>query len=74
VSLKAAYSSPEARAKMSAAAKEVMNRPEVRAKKSAAMSKPCTIDGITIYASRKELIAELGQGKNGLKNKNFRYI
>jgi hypothetical protein len=41
---------------------------------SKTLSKPCTVDGITIYESRKQLIAELGWGKHGATHPNFRYI
>jgi len=34
---------------------------------------PCTVDGITIYPSRKSLIDALGQGCLGVKNPDFRY-
>jgi acetolactate synthase regulatory subunit len=38
-------------------------------------SRPCTVDGITIYPSRLELIKALGQGKNGgSRSPTFRYI
>jgi hypothetical protein len=36
--------------------------------------KPCTIDGVKIYKSRAELVAELGTGKNGERSPNFRYV
>lgn len=39
-----------------------------------ALCKPCTIDGIKIYSSKAELVAELGQGKMGSTNPNFRYL
>lgn len=37
-------------------------------------SKPCTVDGVIIYKSRRELGKILGQGKNGSKSPNFRYV
>ena len=37
-------------------------------------SKPCTVDGVTIYNSLSELIAALGQGKEGRRSPTFRYI
>ena len=40
----------------------------------ASASKPCTVDGITIYPSRKALIDTLGQGKSGRYHPNFRYV
>jgi len=36
--------------------------------------KPCTIDGVTIYKSLKELTTKLGQGKNGARHPDFRYV
>lgn len=36
--------------------------------------KACTIDGITIYESRKALYAALGRGKSGGGHPNFRYV
>jgi hypothetical protein len=36
--------------------------------------KPCTIDGIEIFKSRKDLISKLGWGNNGVRNKHFRYV
>jgi len=69
-SQKAANLRPEVQAKRSAALKASQNRPDVQAK----FCKPCTIDGVTIYKSRNELVAELGQGKNGARSPHFRYI
>jgi hypothetical protein len=43
-------------------------------KQSLAQSKRCTVDGITIFDSAKDLAAALGQGKNGYKSKSFRFI
>ena len=61
-----------------AALKIAMSRPEVKAKMARKMArsiaKPCTVDGITIYPSRTALIAELGEGKSGTRNPNFRYV
>lgn len=39
-----------------------------------ALCKPCTIDGIKIYSSKANLVAELGQGKNGFNHPMFRYV
>lgn len=36
--------------------------------------KKCTVDGITIFESRKELIKTLGWGRNGVRHPNFRYL
>jgi hypothetical protein len=41
---------------------------------SAGKKKPCTIDGITIYASVKDLVAALGTGKTGVRSTTFRII
>jgi hypothetical protein len=38
------------------------------------ISKPCTVDGITIYRCLKDLLAALGQGKNGYKSPHFRFL
>lgn len=37
-------------------------------------SKPCTVDGVEIFKSRKELISKLGWGDSGIRNKQFRYL
>lgn len=49
-------------------------RKEWNRKTALAKSKPCTVDGITIYGSREELIAALGQGKAGRRSPTFRYV
>lgn len=36
--------------------------------------KQCTVDGITIFRSLKDLIVALGAGKNGKYHSNFRYL
>ena len=41
---------------------------------SASQNKPCTVDGVTIYESRKALKAALGQGRDGIYHPNFRYV
>lgn len=45
-----------------------------RANISAALSRPCTVDGITIYPSKTLLIKALGQGKLGSRHPNFRFV
>lgn len=45
-------------------------RPDI----SARASRPCTVDGITIYASRTKLIQALGQGSAGSRSPHFRYV
>lgn len=39
-----------------------------------ASHKPCTIDFVKIYPTRKALAEELGQGKSGTRSPNFRYL
>lgn len=81
------YSSQEQRAKVSGWTKNptdstrqkignaARNRSiESIVKMKRAKSKPCTIDGINIYPSKKELAANLGWGKNGAGSKFFRYV
>jgi len=60
--------SEERKAKIAAALK---GKPSNNA---AALSKPCTVDGITLYPNLKALSLALGQGKAGAKHPNFRYI
>ncbi len=48
--------------------------PESIKKMSDAKSKPCTIDGVTIYPSKKQLGLTLGWGKTGTLSKSFRYL
>lgn len=45
-----------------------------RAEQSTRQSKPCTIDGISIFPSHKAMKAALGQGRNGTAHPNFKYI
>ena len=67
--------------------KDALARPEIHAKLGqhlkgkristealANRCQPCTIDGITIYESRKALIAVLGSGKSGWRHPDFRYL
>jgi len=37
-------------------------------------TKKCTVDGIKIYASVREMVKELGSGKNGTHSPSFRFI
>ena len=60
--------SEERKAKIAAALK---GKPSNNA---AALSKPCTVDGITLYPNLKALSLALGQGKAGTNHPNFRYI
>ena len=38
------------------------------------LSKPCTVDGITIYSGFRQLVSALGRGKTGARSPTFRYI
>lgn len=65
--------------KMSNAKLGKKQSPELIAKRVAKLTgqkrdNPCTVDGITIYRTLRELIKALGQGKNGSKSSSFRYI
>lgn len=48
--------------------------PESIQKMRDAKSKPCTVDGVRIFASRKELGTTLGWGKSGVNSKTFKYL
>lgn len=72
--ISAAYKRPEIKAAHSMAIKTAMARPGVRAKISDAMSKACTIDGVTIFSSQTEMIKALGSGKTGSRSPTFRYL
>ena len=74
MSVSHANMSAETRAKMSVSHTGMSRSEETKAKLSSLRSKPCTIDGITIYNSRKEMRAILGQGKNGSGSPNFKYV
>lgn len=54
--------------KHSVEAREKMKQPKLHLRKS------CTVDGIVIYPSLKDLTNALGKGKDGSRNPNFRYI
>lgn len=71
---KSAHTNPIARKNNREAQLIAQNRPEVKAKNAASHSKPCTVDGVTIFKSLKDLVASLGQGKSGRHHPNFRYI
>lgn len=47
---------------------------EYRQRMSVALGKQCTVDGITIYKSAKDLRAALGHGKAGYRSPTFRII
>lgn len=74
VAQKKVWADEETRAKRLISIQGVQQRPEVKAKQAEAKYKPCTIDGTTIFGSVSELVRTLGQGKNGLKHPNFKYI
>ena len=71
---KETLSCPKVKAKQRATAQMREARIEVKMKRIAAASKKCTINGETIYESRKQLVEALGLGKKGLKHPNFRYV
>jgi hypothetical protein len=73
-SIKAAYERPDVKRRHREALLEAKGKPEARAKLSKSMSKPCTIDGVTIYPSRMALIKVLGHGASGMRHLNFRYV
>lgn len=81
-SMEKARQNPEWSEKTSKAVSEQSKRqwqdPVYRAKLVVAVGenkrKPCTIDGITIYHKRGDLIAALGCGKKGLRHPNFRFV
>lgn len=62
------------REKNRAAQVVAQNRPEVKLNNSLKHSKPCTIDGMTVYPSLKALVAVFGQGKAGMRHPQFRYV
>jgi hypothetical protein len=79
--------SDESKKRMSQSARKTRQDPAVRARMSlaqqtsearkaynATMNKPCTVDGIKIFPSRKALMAELGANKNGSGHPGFRYV
>lgn len=66
--------SEEAKRNMSKAKVGKKMSPYHKLRSTLGHSKPCTIDGVKIYPTVVSLIAERGQGKNGLKHPNFKYI
>jgi len=81
--------SEEAKAKMSAATKGKQKTAEHRAKiseiakqrdevwsekMSESRGSACTVDGITIYPSKRALAKALGYGKTGMRHPNFRFV
>ena len=82
-SLKLAFARPEVKENRSRASTDMwkndeykdkilasLARPEVKEKRR----KPCTIDGETFFPSNTELKRALGQGPNGSRSPNFRYV
>lgn len=61
---------PENIAKNCAAQSIIQNKPEQKALRS----RPCTVDGVTIFESIKALCAALGKGKAGLRSPSFKFI
>ena len=67
---KALMNRPETIAKNSEVQLKVQNKPEVKALRS----RPCTIDGTTIYPSKRALEQALGTGNTGSRSPNLRFI
>lgn len=65
---------PEHLAKISKALKGSGNMNKAILIRAETQKKKCTVDGITIYSSLKELTAVHGYGKNGARSPNFKYI
>lgn len=66
--------STETRAKIGLCNRGRIKSQEEIANFCASRSKPCTVNGVEIYPSRKALMAALGQNANGTKHPNFRYV
>lgn len=66
--------SDETRAKLSESGKGRVFSKETLDKIAAKNMKPCTVDGITIYKSKGDLIRALGCGLRGMRSPNFRFI
>lgn len=64
----------DSRTKLSNAKKGYRHLPDSYKLGAMKNSKPCTVDGKTIYPRVVDLIAELGQGKCGRRHPNFRYV
>lgn len=60
--------SEEAKRKLS---EYMKGKPNQSAKK---LQKPCTVDGVIIYPSVRDLVLALGHGKTGVKSPSFRFI
>lgn len=60
--------SEEAKRKLS---EYMKGKPNQSAKK---LQKRCTVDGVTIYPSVRDLVLALGHGKTGVKSPSFRFI
>ena len=78
IALKKHVKTSEHIAKVAAATKQFyIDNPNARAnRKSNAekISKPCTIDGESVFKSRNALVATHGTGKDGARHPNFRYV
>lgn len=69
--IKLALNSPEAKAKRAA----TESKPEIKIKRALCVARPCTIDnGTTVFLSNSEIRKVLGQGKDGSRSPNFRYL
>ena len=66
--------SDESRQKLSVSQSGKERSKEHSAKLAAANCKPCTIDGINIFPSRKALAAVHGWSTRGIKSPSFRYV
>ena len=64
----------EVRQQIALSLQGIKHTAERRANISKAQMKPCTVDGITIYPSKNDLIAALGQGRNGSRSPSFRFV
>lgn len=62
------------RANISKTKQEQFKDEDFRKRMKSAQDHPCTIDGITIFPSKRELARHLGYGKNGTRSPTFRYL
>lgn len=76
-SVRKALDSHEVKARKIASLKKSLADPSIRKFRSDSMrkqmSRPCTVDGITVFPSKKALAKALGFGKAGTRHPNFRY-
>ena len=69
-SLKESFATLEGRSKVIAS----HNTNEYRLKQRLAKLSPCTVDEITIFPTRSDLIKALGQGRSGSRSPSFRRL